>query len=148
MARPRSFTQDQISTALRETKGMVAVAARRLGCTRKTVRAYVTRYPAVADVLREERHLMGDIAELALFKAIQAGELDAIKFYLKTQCKDRGYVERQERTGANGGPLQVQTESYVDLIHRLRRERDEFEAQEIVQNHRLPMHGWPGNGTA
>ena len=36
------------------------------------------------------------MAELSLFKAIQTGEAWAVCFYLKTQGKDRGYVERYE----------------------------------------------------
>jgi hypothetical protein len=39
---------------------------------------------------------------------IKAGNVTAIIFYLKTQAKDRGYVERQELTGADGGKLQVE----------------------------------------
>jgi hypothetical protein len=31
----------------------------------------------------------------------------AVKFYLSTKAKDRGYVERQEITGADGGPVQI-----------------------------------------
>lgn len=38
----------------------------------------------------------GDFAESKLFKAIGDGELTAILFYLKTQHKTRGYVERVE----------------------------------------------------
>lgn len=107
MAGPRKFTQEQIIAAVTETKGMVAVAARRLHCESDTIRNYAKRYPAVAAAIKEERQMMGDIAELGLFKAIQNGDLDAIKFYLKTVGKDRGYVERVESTGADGGPIEV-----------------------------------------
>ena len=34
--------------------------------------------------------------------------LDATKFFLRTQHKDRGYVERQETTGKDGKPIQFQ----------------------------------------
>ena len=44
------------------------------------------------------------MAELALYKAIQDGEGWAVCFYLKTQGKQRGYIERQEieHSGAIG----------------------------------------------
>lgn len=106
MGAPAKFTSDQIALALRETKGMVTVAARKLGCSHNTIYKYAEKHQNVKDALREERQLMGDIAELALFKAIQNGEMSAIIFYLKTQCKDRGYIERHEHTGADGAPIQ------------------------------------------
>lgn len=105
MGAPERYSSEAIAAALRDTKGMVAVAARKLGCSHNTIRAYARKYASVAEAMREERQMMGDVAELALFKAIQKGEMAAIIFYLKTQCKDRGYVERVEQSGPNGGPI-------------------------------------------
>ena len=42
-----------------------------------------------------------DSAETALKRQILDGNITAIIFYLKTKGKNRGYVERQELTGAN-----------------------------------------------
>jgi hypothetical protein len=49
---------------------------------------------------------MKDNAESALYSAVLGGEAWAVCFYLKTQAKDRGYVERQEMTGKDGGAIQ------------------------------------------
>lgn len=98
------YTTQQVIQAIRETKGLVSLAAKRLGCHPDTVRRYAARYPTVAAALREERAAMTDVAELALYSAIQRGEPWAVTFYLKTQGKDRGYTER------------------IDVIHSVREE--------------------------
>ncbi len=51
----------------------------------------------------EERNL--DLAEMKLLTAIREGKTAELLFYLKTKGKKRGYVERQEITGANGQKL-------------------------------------------
>ncbi len=104
MKTPR-YTKEQIATALTRTKGMITLAAQTLGCDPTTVRNYIARFPELQTVLSDERERMSDVAELKLYEAIQARESWAITLYLKTQGKSRGYVERQELTGANGGPI-------------------------------------------
>ena len=41
-------------------------------------------------------------------KLIKSGHFGAIKYYLNTQGKDRGYFERHAIAGYDGGPVQVQ----------------------------------------
>lgn len=94
--RPDKFTTDQVIKALQETKGLVSLAAKRLGCHPDTIRYMAKRHVTVASALKEEREAMTDVAELALFSAIQEKESWAVCFYLKTQGKNRGYVERME----------------------------------------------------
>ena len=98
------FTAAQVIDAIRQTKGMLTVAARKLGCDPHTIYRYVREYPTVAAVVKEQRESVTDMAELALYKAIQEGEGWAVCFYLKTQGKGRGYIERQEieHSGAIG----------------------------------------------
>jgi hypothetical protein len=96
MPRYEKYTVSQIVDAIRASSGLITVAARHLGCAPDTIRNYAKRHPTVRQVLKEEREQVTDIAELALINAIQSGEAWAICFYLKTQGKDRGYVERQE----------------------------------------------------
>ena len=83
-------------TALHESKGLVTVCARLLRCAPTTVENYLARFPACAEARRQEREAMLDVGELALLKAVQAGEGWAVCFLLKTQGKSRGYVERQD----------------------------------------------------
>jgi len=51
------------------------------------------------------------MAETGLYKAIREGKDWAIKYILSTKGKSRGYVERQEVTGANGGAIIVDWDS-------------------------------------
>lgn len=103
------FTNEQIIKALRESRGLVAVAARKLGCARQTIYNRAEKSEAVREALVEAREFTTDIAEAALYKAIEAGEGWAVCFYLKTQGKGRGYIERQEHevSGPSGGPVEV-----------------------------------------
>ena len=107
------YTDKQIIDALQQTKGMVYVAAQRLGCSPDTIKARMAKSEKIRAVAEAERGRMGDTAELKLIEAIHDGQPWAIQFYLKTQAKDRGYTERQEVTGSDGQDIAI-TVRYVD----------------------------------
>jgi hypothetical protein len=86
-----------MAAALLASRGLVSVAADRLGCSAETIRLYRKRHPSVEAACREARDAMTDIAELALYNKIRDGEGWAVCFYLKTQGKERGYVETVEQ---------------------------------------------------
>ena len=88
------YTAAEVSAALRAAKGMISIAAQRLGCDQDTVSNYCRRYPTVEAVKREVRNEVLDEAELRLWKAIQRDEAWAICFCLKTIGRSRGYGER------------------------------------------------------
>jgi len=90
------YTAEQVVAALNETKGLPAVAAEKLGCTVSTIYNYAKRYETVRAALTHQKEKRLDIAEGQLWSLINAGNITAIIFYLKTQGKHRGYVERQE----------------------------------------------------
>lgn len=106
----RTLTTTEVENALRNTKGMVSVAAKTLGITRQALYNRINKSTALQELIADEREAMTDTAELALHRAIVGGEAWAVCFYLKTQGKSRGYVERQELTGANGGPIATTTQ--------------------------------------
>jgi hypothetical protein len=101
------FTANQIIDALREKHGNLSAAARYLGCDRHTVSRYINAYSTVQAVADEERETLIDFAENQLFQQVKDGNITAIIFTLKTIGKSRGYVERQEVTGADGGAVVV-----------------------------------------
>ena len=90
------FTAAEVAQALRDSKGMVYVAARQLDCAANTIYNYAARYKIVQEAMQQERGILVDVAELALWKAIQNGEAWAISLALKTIGNDRGYTERLE----------------------------------------------------
>lgn len=111
------YTDTQIIKALQDTKGMVYVAAQRLGCSPDTIKARLAKSQKIRAVAEAERGKMGDTAELKLIQAIQAGQPWAVTFYLKTQAKDRGYTERMEVTGNDGTDITIRV-VYDDADHQ------------------------------
>ena len=107
------YTTAQIIEALREKHGNMSAAARFLNCSRNTISRYIEQYPTVKVVADEERETLIDFAENQLFKQVQDGNITAIIFTLKTIGKSRGYVERQEVTGANGKPVETKITEIV-----------------------------------
>ena len=88
------FTVDQVIGAIKDSAGIISTIAKRLGCSWHTVPVYIGRHPTIAKAYQAEREKVLDIAEGNLIKAIQSGDLQAIRYYLSTQGKRRGYVER------------------------------------------------------
>ncbi len=109
MTTRQRFTQQQIIEALKATKGMVYLAAERLGCEAQTVYNYRDRYPAVRAAMELEDGKIDDIAEMKLYQALIAGESWAVQFRLRTKAKHRGYIEKSvaEVTGKDGKDLPV-----------------------------------------
>ena len=103
----RKYTVEQMIEALEHGRGLIAPAARYLGCSRDTLRSYLDEYSAVAQAKLDQEEAVKDMAENALYAAILRGEAWAICFYLKCRAKDRGYVERAELTGASGAPVKI-----------------------------------------
>jgi transposase-like protein len=120
------YTPQQMIDALIETNGMITLAARRLGCSSNTVRRYIRQYATVAAAQREAQERLGDQVELTLI-SMALGERDkttgqyirepniaALIFLAKTKFKHRGFVERQEVTGAQGGEIIVKWANEYD----------------------------------
>lgn len=83
-----------VAAALAEMQGNVAAVAKRFGVDRTSVRDLIGRRPALTRVCQDAREGMLDHAESALYRAVVAGEAWAVCFFLKTQGRGRGYVEK------------------------------------------------------
>jgi hypothetical protein len=93
--------------AIHKSRGLLTAAADALGCTRGAIYEAAKKHPEIQRAIEEARERTTDVAEGKLFQKINEGDNTAIIFYLKTQGKKRGYVERQEVTGAEGTELTV-----------------------------------------
>ena len=101
----KDLTPEIVIAKIVELNGNVAAVARSLGMTRQTLYAYIRTKKTVQDALEESREKMIDNVESVLYSQALAGEAWAVCFFLKTQAKHRGYVEKvqQELTGKDGG---------------------------------------------
>lgn len=99
----RRYTADEVVAALKETQGLAALAADRLGCTAMTIYNYRDRYASVRAALAHNKERRVDIAEGQLWKLIQEKNVAAVIFYLKTQGRRRGYADNTQ--GSIDDPL-------------------------------------------
>lgn len=81
--------------------GNVAAIAKKYNVSRRTVLRFADRHPEVNDALYEAREAMLDMAESSLYRRVLAGESWAVCFFLKTQGRKRGYIERGETFNLN-----------------------------------------------
>jgi hypothetical protein len=111
------YTAKQFIDAIPGTGGIVSTIADRVGCKWHTAKKYIEKYPTVKDVYNEEIERVIDLAEGVLIQNIQIAAKQAkagravdtadVKWFLSRKAKTRGYVERQEVTGADGGAVTV-----------------------------------------
>lgn len=107
MPRKPRYAPQEVADAIIDAGGFVTKAARALGCSPVTVYSYINRHAKCREAVQEARERMLDAAESKLCQQILAGNMTAIIFYLKTQGKGRGYIERQEVTGTDGGAVTI-----------------------------------------
>lgn len=106
MGRPNGHTAEEVIASVHKCHGLLSAVAQDLKVARQTVYRYVKQYPTIADAVQDERETWIDVAEKGLIQQVQKGNIVAIMFMLKTVGKSRGYIERQEVTGADGKELQ------------------------------------------
>jgi hypothetical protein len=91
---------------LKDCRGNVAYTASQLKVSRGWLWRYIGNHPTVREALDDIKESVIDKAELSLEQRMMSSDTLLI-FFLKTQGKGRGYTERQEITGADGGPVVV-----------------------------------------
>jgi hypothetical protein len=106
------LTAGEVIEALKKHQGLAALAADSLGVHFTTIYNYRDKYPSVAEAMTQLREKRKDVVEGKLWSRINSDDTTAIIFFLKTQAKDRGYVERYEHGGTDGNSA-IKTESTV-----------------------------------
>lgn len=107
MADVKHSAEDVIN-AISGSGGVKLMIARRLGVHRHTVDAYLKRYPSAMVAYNDEVEGIGDLAESVIISSIRNNDVATAKWYATMKLKHRGYVERQEFSGNDGGPVQVE----------------------------------------
>lgn len=95
-------TKKALLEALEKSLGVVTTACKLVGIDRTTFYRYVKEDEEFAQAVKSIDNVTLDFVESQLHKQIKDGNTSATIFYLKTKGKDRGFVERQEITGADG----------------------------------------------
>ena len=93
--------------ALEKTLGVVTGACKLVGISRETHYIWLKEDEAYKLAVKSIDDVAIDFAESQLHQQIQDGSTAATIFLLKTKGKRRGYVERQEITGAEGLPTNI-----------------------------------------
>ena len=91
--------------ALEKTLGIVTHAANMVGIHRDCHYRWMkedAEYKLAAESIGDS---VLDFAESKLHGLIDKGDTAATIFYMKTKGKKRGYIERQELTGADNQPI-------------------------------------------
>lgn len=99
--------------ALEDSLGIVTIAARDVGISRTTHHTWYNTDPKYKAAVDELTDVALDFAENKLHKNIEKGKEISTIFYLKTKGKKRGYVERQEITGADGETVNIAVVEFI-----------------------------------
>lgn len=110
------LTVESIAEQIRHWSGNLAAVALFFGVHRHTISNKIKQHKSLQEVLSEARETMKDHVESKLYDNALKGDTTAVIFFLKTQAKDRGYVERHELTGADGIPL---FDEIGDIINKI-----------------------------
>lgn len=96
-----------ILEALEKSLGIVTTACKQVGIGRTQFYEWL-KDPEFKAQVDDIQNITLDFAESQLHKQIKDGNTTATIFYLKTKGKSRGFVERQEITGADGFPTEIE----------------------------------------
>ena len=117
MTQEKRFSVAKVAAVLRKCEGHVFRTAVMLKVSAQTIYNYIRDFPELKEIQVEEKGKLDDAIENKLRKAAKKGIAWAICFYLKTQAKDRGYVERSEyRHGGDKDAPPIQIDAKQSLL--------------------------------
>ena len=100
-----SDNKKRMLEALEKSLGIVTTAANMIGIHRDTHYNWMKNDEGYKTAVESITDSVLDFAESKLHNLIEKGDTAATIFYMKTKGKKRGYIERQELTGADNQPI-------------------------------------------
>lgn len=97
MARYKKIPFEDVAKVYEKKAGNISATCTALGINRNTFTSWREKYPKLSQLLDEVDESLIDFSESKLLEQINAGNLTAIIFHLKTKGKKRGYVESVEQ---------------------------------------------------
>lgn len=101
----RKLTVKKATEALLQERGVVKYAAKALGVHRWTLHKFIQEHPELNEVRDEALNEFLDDCEHKVIAAVDANDMQTVRWALERLGKDRGFSSRVESTGANGEPL-------------------------------------------
>jgi len=107
MGKNNHYLAQQFIDAIPGTGGIITAIAKKVGCDWHTAKKYIDTYATVGQAYQDECEKVLDLAESKVIEMIHASDGQMVRYYLSTKGKRRGYTERQEITGADGGEVHI-----------------------------------------
>lgn len=98
--------------AMEKSLGIVKTACENVGIARSTHYLWMEEDANYKAEINDLLELKRDFVESKLLKLVDGGDTAATIFAAKSLLKSRGYIERQEITGADG-PVVIKIESSI-----------------------------------
>jgi len=106
----QKLTKQEIIEAIPKTHGVKKYLAEKLGVDRRTIYRYFEKHPDLEQETQEYLDSVSDVAEHHLIEAVKAGNSWAVRYWLSTRGKSRGYSTKQESIFNGMFPVQKITE--------------------------------------
>jgi len=115
------LNRDNVLKAIIGSGGLINPIRKNFGVAWNTMDDFIKQDQELLQAMNNERQGMKDLAENILYSKMIKGDDWAVRYFLATQCKDRGYVERQESDNvaisALVEKLQKDNETLLKIIH-------------------------------
>lgn len=117
---PKSAMSElDVAVALIRTEGNYTDAAKLLHRSRRSVEGFVTRTLILSDLAQDIVETFLDRVEMAYKGVALMGDGAAARFFLSTKGKARGFTQRSEVGGPNGGPVELEVSPREILSNKL-----------------------------
>lgn len=87
-----------VINAMEKSMGIVTQACKLADISRETFYRWMREDDEFKELITQASEQAKDFVESKLYEQISEGNVPSIIFYMKTKCKDRGYVERTEHS--------------------------------------------------